>query len=139
MLEDLTSIIFNKEDLPILEKQFEDGIEIEPINYAPIIPMILVNGASGIGTGYSTSIPCYNPLDIINNIEKLLENKKVKHMKPWWNGFKGQIKKINRFNYEVHGNYIIKQNKLIITELPVGTWTNKFKENIEKKNRKRIK
>ncbi len=38
---------------------------IEPVYYVPIIPMILVNGANGIGTGWKTSIPCYNPLDII--------------------------------------------------------------------------
>ena len=137
-LEDLTTIIFNKHDSPVLKKQYEDGVEIEPVNYAPIIPMILVNGATGIGTGYSTYIPCYNPLDIIDNIEKLIDNEKIKFIKPWWNGFNGNIKKINKNSFEVYGNYEIDGDKLIITELPVGTWTTKFKESIEKKLEKEL-
>ena len=39
--------------------------------------MVLVNGAEGIGTGFSTSIPCYNPKDIIQNIFNLMDNKEV--------------------------------------------------------------
>ena len=91
-LEDLTSIIFNKLDNPVLEKQYEDGYEIEPTCYAPIIPMILVNGAAGIGTGYSTNIPCFNPVDVIQNIKILLENQK--------NSTDTHLKKILCFHHE---------------------------------------
>ena len=38
----------------------------------PILPMVLVNGAEGIGTGWSTSIPNYNPRDIVANIKRLM-------------------------------------------------------------------
>ena len=54
-----------KSDNPILLYNLDNDKHIEPVVYSPIIPMILVNGANGIGTGWSSSIPSFNPLDII--------------------------------------------------------------------------
>ena len=97
---------------------------IEPEQYFPIIPMVLVNGAEGIGTGFSTSIPCYNPKDIIQNIFNLMDSKDVKTMKPWYKNFKGCVSRMDDFTYEVIGDYtIIDDNRIIINELPIGTWT----------------
>lgn len=53
--------------------------------------MILVNGADGIGTGWSTNIPCFNPKDIVANIRRMLDNKEPKEMHPWYRNFKGDI------------------------------------------------
>ena len=125
-------IIFNIKDYDILNHIEEDGVRIEPEFYAPIIPMILVNGAEGIGTGFSTNIPCFNPIDIIGNIYNIMDGNKFKEMKPYWRGFKGVIRKIDKKNFESHGLYSIKKNKLIITELPVGTWTQNYKDFLEK-------
>jgi DNA gyrase/topoisomerase IV subunit B len=132
MLEDIIPTIFNSSDNPILNNQFDDGLQIEPEYYAPIIPMVLVNGAEGIGTGFSTKIPPYNPLDIIKNIKNIINEDEFEPMDPWWQGFDGTVIKINDFNYEVNGNWKIKDNKLIITELPVGEWTSNYKEFLEK-------
>jgi DNA topoisomerase-2 len=132
MLDSLTPIIFNVNDEPVLLNQFEDGQQIEPEYYVPIIPMVLVNGAEGIGTGFSTKIPPYNPLDIIKNIKRLIKGKEMKSIDPWWKGFEGTVVKIDDHNYEIHGNYTIKKNKVIITELPVGEWTSNYKEFLEK-------
>ena len=41
----------------------EEGLKIGPIWYSPIIPMVLVNGAEGIGTGWSTSVQNLIPLN----------------------------------------------------------------------------
>jgi DNA topoisomerase-2 len=131
-LEDLTSIIYNQSDEPVLKHQYEDSELIEPEYYIPIIPMVLVNGAEGIGTGFSTKIPPYNPIDIIKNLKKLLKGKQMKPIDPWWKGFQGDITKIDEYNYEIRGNYTIKNNKLIITELPVGEWTSNYKEFLDK-------
>ena len=131
-LETLSSIIFNPSDEPVLVQQMEDGQVIEPEYYAPIIPMVLVNGAEGIGTGFSTKIPPYNPLDIIKNIKRIIQGKGMKPINPWWKGFEGTITRVDDFNYEIRGNYIIKKNKLIITELPVGEWTSNYKEFLDK-------
>lgn len=137
-LEELTGIIFNKLDNPVLEKQYEDGFEIEPLCYAPIIPMILVNGANGIGTGYSTTIPAHNPIDIIECMRILLDNRKnntnnkIKSIKPHYNGFEGTIIKESKNKYTSIGKYTIEKDNLTITSLPIGRSINKFKEDLEK-------
>ena len=135
-LPEHTVSIFNRIDIPILNNQEEDGMEIEPEYYAPIIPMVLVNGAEGIGTGFSTKIPNFNPIDIINNIIRIMDNEKVKSMKPYYNKFNGTITKIDKNNFEICGSYTIKETAkkdyLIINELPVFQWTLNYKEFLEK-------
>ncbi len=130
-ITDVSNMIFRKVDNNILNKQDEDGMPIEPEYYAPIIPMILVNGANGIGTGFSTDIPCYNPIDIINNINNIIDGKETFKMTPFWRGFTGVVEEVNNA-YETKGVYEIKKNKLIITELPIGTWTQNYKDFLEK-------
>ena len=56
-LSPVTRTIFPEADDPVLEYLVEEGQSIEPNYYLPIIPMVLVNGAEGIGTGWSTFIP----------------------------------------------------------------------------------
>ena len=53
--------IFNEADDAVLNYQLDDNQKIEPEWYIPILPMVLVNGADGIGTGWMTKIPNYNP------------------------------------------------------------------------------
>ena len=62
--------------------------------YMPILPMVLVNGAEGIGTGWSTSIPNYNPMDIVRNIKHLLAGEEMEEMSPWYRGFCGTIMEV---------------------------------------------
>ena len=131
-LEKISTIIYNPIDDPILNNQFEDSLPIEPEYYVPIIPMILVNGSQGIGTGFSTKIPPYNPKDIINNLKLKIQGLEMEEIDPWWQGFEGTVAKIDNFNYEIYGTYEIKDNKLIILELPVGEATSDYKEFLEK-------
>ena len=109
----------------------DDGLQVEPEYYVPIIPMILVNGATGIGTGWSTDIPCFNPLDLIKNIQRKLAGEKYVEMKPWYKGFRQRYTRFEDNTYITKGNYTIKGNTLKITELPIGVWTEKYKETIE--------
>ena len=127
--------IFVDYDNPILSYLDDDGTTIEPEYFIPIIPTILVNGALGIGTGFSTRVQPYNPLDIVKNIRRLMDNKELKEMTPWYKGFKGTVTKIADNKYELRGVYTVdeKKNTVHITELPVGIWTSnyiKFLENI---------
>lgn len=126
--------IFNEKDNNILNYLDDDGVQIEPDYYIPIIPMILVNGTEGIGTGFSTYIPSYNPVDIIENLLIMLESKKFKEMKPFWNNFSGRVTKKDKNNFETHGVYSINDNGTIlkIIELPIGMWTQTYKEFLEK-------
>ena len=78
----------------------------------------------------STNVPCFNPIDIINNLLKLMMGKKVSKMTPWYRGFKGKIfKKDGKFVSK--GIVSVEKNNVNITELPIGVWTDKYKEYIE--------
>jgi DNA topoisomerase-2 len=132
-LSELTRFIFRVEDDPILDYLDDDGTLVEPIYYVPIIPMILVNGSKGIGTGFSTEILCYNPETIINYLCDYLQNKPLEYtFIPHYKGFKGCIKEITEHKYLVSGCYEIKNNEYVyITELPIGSWTDDYKKYIE--------
>lgn len=127
-LHPITKFIYREEDLPIVTYQDDDGMIIEPIYYVPIIPMILVNGAKGIGSGYSTSIPQHNPKDIVNAIIQLIQGKSVNTIKPWFNGFKGTIEMFGEDQYSNKGKYqIIDDTSILISEIPIGTSIENYK------------
>ncbi|KAG6814411.1 hypothetical protein H0H92_007414 [Tricholoma furcatifolium] len=128
--------VYQPADDALLNTQMEEGEVIEPEFYMPVVPMVLINGAEGIGTGklcgWSTNIPCYNPEDIVANIRRLMEGEEMVPMSPWWRGFKGEIKLVAKQRYEVSG--IVKkldEGTVEITELPIHSWTEKFKEGLE--------
>ena len=128
-LIDLGKKIFIPEDYNILPPQDDDGYEIEPQFYAPIIPMILVNGCDGIGTGYSSKIKPCNPRDLHGNIKRILKGEKPKAMAPWYRHFTGTIEKMEPGKYLCRGKYdIIDDDTIHITDLPIDTWTNNYKE-----------
>ena len=123
--------LFHKDDDPILNYQNDDGVSIEPEYYVPKLPLILINGAEGIGTGYSTSVPCYNPKEVESNVKRVLQGKELKHMHPWYNGFKGTIEPTTETcdSYITTGVYKKKGEGILeITELPIGKWTQDYKE-----------
>ena len=132
-LNKITRIIFPQMDDNILQYLNDDGNLVEPIFYAPIIPMVLVNGSKGIGTGFSTEIMCYNPLEIIDYLMCKLNNTVFEcKFIPYYEGFKGTIQEITPGKYLIKGKYEkVGPDKVRITELPVGFWTDDFKELLE--------
>lgn len=92
-LNPLTRLVFPEDDDPLLDQIEEEGMKIEPNSYVPILPMVLVNGAEGIGTGWSTSIPCFNPGEIVKNLQQKLKNPDFTFTKmmPWYRNFTGTI------------------------------------------------
>jgi DNA topoisomerase-2 len=108
---------------------------VEPVYYAPIIPMILVNGSKGIGTGFSTDIMCYNPIQIIQYLKNKLISSEESTIDfiPFYDGFKGQITKLSDDKFLIKGLYEkTGPDTIRVTELPVGFWTEDFKELLEK-------
>ena len=100
-LDLLTRLLFREEDDVLLDYVYDDGYKVEPHFFAPIIPTVLVNGCTaGIGTGWSSQIPCYNPLDLIKWIVNWI-NKEPKEddLIPWYRGFNGTIEKNVRINH----------------------------------------
>ena len=131
-LNKLSLRIFRQEDEYVLRYLEDDGDSIEPYMYAPIVPYILINGSEGIGTGYSTNIPCFNPLKIVEYLKCMMDDEDLPKIYPWYKNFKGKITKLNNNVYESTGCYEIKGSKtLVITELPVGSWTQKYREMLD--------
>ena len=127
-LNRIVNSIFPELDFPLLNYLQDDGISVEPRYYIPIIPFVLVNGLLGIGTGFSSYIPKYNPKDIILNVKRKIQKKPYKPIHPWFQGFQGTIHKLNSKSYITKGVYkILSPNKIEITELPIGTWTYNYK------------
>ena len=132
-LNKLTRNIFTDKDDGILEYIDDDGTLVEPRYYVPIIPMILVNGSKGIGTGFSTDIMCYNPLTIIDYLENSLnDNIEKPDITPYYKNFKGSIIKLTESKWLFKGCYERTGKKEIrVTELPIGIWTDDYKKYIE--------
>ena len=127
-LTTLSNIIYDKRDYPILTITEDDGQKVEPLFYMPIIPLVLVNGTEGIGTGWSSGVPQFNPLEIIKNIKCLLKDEPIKDMKPWFRGFKGAVTTLSKNHWITKGTYSVNDlTTVIITELPIGTWTDNYR------------
>ena len=131
-LNKVTRHLFNQNDSPLMDYIFEEGQKIEPKWYLPIIPMILVNGCEGIGTGWRSQLPCFNPHEIIKSLKSKLEGKGFTPLQPWYKGYQGEIieNKDNKGHYIVTGQYHWDENnpkKVIITEIPIKKWTEDYK------------
>lgn len=150
-LNKLTRYIFKEEDDKILNYRDDDGILVEPEYYLPIIPMILVNGGKGIGTGFSMDVQQYSVNDIINNLkDRLNKNKELTPIKSYYENFKGSVKEYEKEKkYVIKGCYqVLSHDTIRVTELPIGFWTVNFKTHLEslmdggskdKKSKKEVK
>lgn len=134
-LEPIADKIYRKEDAGILKHLEDDGMIVEPEHYLPTLPMLLVNGCIGIGTGFSTAIPPYNPKDLIRVLKDRIEGRvpslSQTKLAPWWHGFKGEVASLGADGHTwiTKGVYTLDDSKYTITisELPIGVWTKDYK------------
>ena len=140
-LNPITRLIYRAEDDAVLEYLDDDGQLVEPTFYAPIVPMVLVNGTKGIGTGFSTDIMCHNPLQIIDHVANMLQQKPEAEwgpIEPYYRGFKGSITALTSSSVS-GGKFLVRglhsvdaaKKQVRVTELPVGYWTEDFKKHLE--------
>ncbi|XP_065203912.1 DNA topoisomerase 2-like [Planococcus citri] len=130
-LNAITRLIFHPKDDDLLNYRTEENHRIEPEHYAPIIPMILINGTEGIGMGYNTKITCYNPRDVIKNLQRKIAGQDFEPMTPWFRDFKGEVHNLEDRKFATFGEIeILDKRTVLITELPVGVWTQTYKENV---------
>jgi DNA topoisomerase-2 len=133
-LNPLARILFPTSDDSVLSYINDDGIRVEPEYYVPIIPFCLVNGISGIGTGFSSDIPSYDPKILVKYLRAKLSYENTEHIEflPYYEGFKGTVTKVIDNKFTIRGNYEkIGEDKIRITELPVGTWTMPYLKYLE--------
>jgi DNA topoisomerase-2 len=132
-------LVFKDEDMSILEIEEDEGKQIEPKFFLPIIPMILINGATGIATGYSTEIPNHHVWDIIDWLFKRLQGEKDPIMPdPWYRRFTGEIeikkKENGKITMNTIGTFEIENEggDIMVTEIPVKTSLKDYREEMEK-------
>jgi DNA gyrase/topoisomerase IV subunit B/DNA gyrase/topoisomerase IV subunit A len=128
-LNSLTRKIFNSADDPLYRYMDDDESTVEPEWYLPILPTVLVNGSEGIGTGWSTSIPPFNPVDIVNNLKRMMDGQEPETMEPWFRGWGGSVERIAADKFQISGKIEQIDDKTVeITELPARMWTQTMKE-----------
>jgi DNA topoisomerase-2 len=127
-LSEITRNLFRKEDDPILTYLADDSMPIEPEFYIPILPLVLINGTSGIGTGWSTDVPQYSPSDVCRAVRSRINTfgggaSAYPSLIPSYDGFRGTITPISADKFMVKGVYTMPDpSTVVITEVPVGTW-----------------
>ena len=122
--------IFDPRDDAVLNYLDDDGRSIEPDFYMPTLPMVLVNGTEGIGTGFSCYVPPFNPVDIKENIKRILNGDEIVTMRPWFRGFKGVVHK-EEDTWMMEGVWNWSGMNIVVTELPPGRWTQDYKEYLD--------
>ena len=115
--------LFKPEDDINLKYQKFEGEEIEPIYYAPTLPLLLVNGSKGVGVGFASDILPRSVENIFKMIRAKLTGKKIKSdwLTPHWNGFRGTVSS-GEGSWIVKGCLDLKGKKAIVTEVPIS-WT----------------
>ena len=132
-LESITDYLFRKEDTGILEYLDDDGVLVEPKTYYPVVPLLVVNGCIGIGTGFSTDIPSHDPEEVIGLLKDRLAGRRATldniALRPWWLGFKGHVQQVSDGVWLTKGLYTFDDARKVVTvtELPIGTWTHDYK------------
>jgi DNA topoisomerase II len=130
-LSPLTKRIFHPADNSVLKYVVDDGQQVEPEYYVPVLPMILVNGAEGIGTGFSCYVPPYDVEVIKHNIQCALDQVAMAPMVPHFKGFRGRVSKVKDHTWALEGVVEREGTQFHVTELPPGKWIQDFKEYLD--------
>lgn len=134
-LSPVSRFLFPEEDDVLLHYLEDDGQKIEPAYFCPILPLLLINGSQGIGSGWSSYIPPYDPEDILNfMLAKLDGSETLPSIRPYVRGFEGRIEPLdNGHGFVTYGTASpATSSSVIINELPVGCWTDQYKEKLIK-------
>ena len=130
-LSPFARMAFNPLDEPLLKHNIDDEKIIEPEMYVPVVPMVLINGADGIGTGWSSSIPNYNPHDVVANLKRMMKGEEPQQMVPWFRDFDGTVEQIAPDRYEFSGAARqVSDTEIEVSELPIRMWTQDFKDKL---------
>jgi DNA topoisomerase II len=129
-LSPATAKIFDERDNAVLKHLVDDGQTVEPEYYAPVVPMILVNGGEGIGTGFSCYVPPFDPAVIAQNIKNALDGAPLVPMQPFFKGFTGKTT-AKAGAWVLEGTWTRVGDTVRVTELPPGKWIQDFKEHLD--------
>jgi len=120
-------------DFDLTTPKFEEGYEIEPLYFLPIIPTVLLNGGSGVAVGFATNILNRHPIELIDACLKYTEAKPFNAPTPFWHTFKGMVEQSqeNKKSFSIKGIYKVKDTTtIIISELPVSMTFAKYEAHL---------
>jgi DNA topoisomerase-2 len=141
-LSKVARLVFPREDDSLLELTVEDDEKVEPKYYVPIVPFVLFNTTLGIGTGWSTYIPPFNPLQIITYVKDIItaiqndeEPTLTESLEPFFRGFSGTYTPISG-GYLFTGKVeLVADPKYgdtwVVTELPIGYSKSQFETRLK--------
>ncbi|XP_039209913.1 DNA topoisomerase 2-alpha [Crotalus tigris] len=131
MLSPLARLAFPAVDDNVLKFMYDDNQRVEPEWYIPIVPLVLINGAEGIGTGWSCKVPNYDIREVVHNIRRMLDGDEPLAMIPSYKNFKGTIDELGQNHFLINGEVsVLNSTTIEISELPVRTWTQTYKEQV---------
>ena len=141
-MDRFTRLLFRKEDDPLLEYLEDDGEMIEPQEYVAILPMILINGSIGIGSGWSSNVPLYNPKDVLTCVRLWLQQEcyskpvepQFPDIHPWYRGFNGTIEKVEKDKHRYITKGVISRGKndvVTVSVIPVNMSIDSFKSSLD--------
>ena len=128
-------------DFGLTTPKFEEGQEIEPKYFLPIVPTVLLNGGSGIAVGFATNILNRNPIDIVEACLDHLSGRKIKRLKPWVKEFHGAVTPVpdTPRSWIFHGIHTVKNTStVVIDEIPPGWTYEKYEAHLDKLQEKGI-
>jgi len=119
------------QDFELLNNKIEEGEEIEPDYFLPIVPTVILNGSSGIAVGFATNILNRNPNDVVEACLDALNDKKIKTLSPWLSEFKGVFTRDrdNPNTWKISGSYeIVNSTTVKVTEIPPSFTYERYEE-----------
>jgi DNA topoisomerase-2 len=119
----LQALLYPPADDAVLERVVDEGLEVEPTRYVPVLPAVLAFGARGIATGWSTDCPQYKPLDLLEASLAALDGRPPPALAPWYRGFGGTVAPDGddgaaRHAFVVHGRCEWRGADLHVLEVP---------------------
>ena len=119
-LQPITPLVFRAEDEPNLTMTVTDGQVTEPEFYVPVVPMLLINGAQGIATGFRTSIPPHRALDMIRVIRERLAGRAAPMPEAFHEGFCGTNRRTENGHQTIGAWRLMHESCIRITEIPTS-------------------
>ncbi len=123
------ALVFTDYDIVPLKENY-DGSVMEPKNYLPLVPMVLLNGISGIAVGWSTDILPRGLEDLIDATVAAIDGKEVKTIAPRYDYLDCNVRNIAGNAWEFTGRARIDGSTVWIEELPPNLSLEKFKERL---------
>ena len=125
-LDPITSALFPSTDSPVLTYREEEGQKVEPIHFVPVLPLLLINGAQGIGTGFSTSVPSYHVQSLCACVRAYISKTEMPNIAPFFRSFEGSVTCTDKAVISSGVLTRVDPCTWLISELPVGKWTEPF-------------